>query len=153
MPTALALLIGCSDSAPRSHGDETPTFELSIQNRQVPLPDDAIRVRQGQQVELRWRTDEPTSIHLHGYDIEASLEPSTPLVWNFEATATGRFPIEAHGFGHAEEPTRTQKQSDEHSDHNHGHDPARGDALPPDEAIPASGSAEKTLLYFEVHPR
>ncbi len=58
-----------------------------------------VRVTQGDQVELRWTTDEETEVHLHGYDIEVELMPGTEQVMTFEARATGRFAIEAHGFG------------------------------------------------------
>jgi len=96
MLPALALSTGCSDSAPQATGHETQVFELRIEQRRVGVTDDAIRVRQGQQVRLSWLTDEATSIHLHGYDIQASLTPGSPVVWDFEASAAGRFPIEAH---------------------------------------------------------
>ena len=58
-----------------------------------------VRVTQGDQVELRWTTDEATEVHLHGYDIEADLAPGAEQIMSFEARATGRFAIEAHGFG------------------------------------------------------
>lgn len=137
---ALMLSAGCPDPATQAVDDEIQGFELSIENRRVAITGDAIRVRQGQQVRLRWLTDEPTSIHLHGYDIQASLEPDTPVVWNFEANATGRFPIEAHGFGQPEESTQTHDHSDSH-DH-----PSR-------EPTPSIRSADEILLYFEVYPR
>jgi hypothetical protein len=144
MLPAIALSAGCSDSAPQATRHETQAFELSIEQRRVEVADDVIRVRQGQRVKLSWLTDEATSIHLHGYDIRASLKPGSPVVWNFEANAAGRFPIEAHGFGHAEEPAETHDHSD-HSDHDDH--PAQ---LPAADA--AAEPAETTLLYFEVYP-
>jgi hypothetical protein len=103
MVPPLSLCIGCPDPAPEVGDDEMQVFDLAIEKRSITGADDLIRVRQGQQVELRWLADEPASIHLHGYDIRASLKPGVPVVWNFEANATGFFPIEAHGFGSAEE--------------------------------------------------
>ena len=38
-------------------------------------------------------------MHLHGYDLELSLAPDAPTEMNFEAFATGRFPVTSHGFG------------------------------------------------------
>ena len=140
MLPALVLSVGCPDTSPPTVDHEVQVFELAIENRQVAVTGDAIRVRQGQQVRLRWLSDEPTSIHLHGYDIQASLEPDTPVEWNFEANATGRFPIEAHGLGHGEEPDPTHDHSDDH-DH-----PSR-------EPIPTIRPADEILLYFEVYPR
>lgn len=139
MAPALALSIGCSDSAPPATDDEIQVFELAIEKRSVAVAGDVIRVHQGQRVELRWLTDESASVHLHGYDIQASLKPGTPVVWNFNADTTGRFPIEVHGFGHAEE----QAEPHDHSNH-HDHSSR--------EPASAAGTAGKTLLYFEVHP-
>ena len=137
---ALALCIGCPDPAPRVSDDEMQVFDLAIEKRSVTGADDSIRVRQGQQVKIRWLTDEPASIHLHGYDLRASLKPGAPVLWNFEANATGRFPIEAHGFGHVEKPAEVHDHSD-HRDHS------------PHEPASAAEPAGRTLLYFEVHPR
>lgn len=138
--SVLMLSAGCPDPATQDTDGEIQRFDIVIEKRRVAITGDAIRVRQGQRVRLHWITDEPTSIHLHGYDIEASLEPDTPVVWNFEASATGRFPIEAHGFGQPEE-------SAEAHDHSDGHDhPSR-------ESTPEIKPADETLLYFEVHPR
>jgi hypothetical protein len=138
----LALSTGCTDSEPQATGDQAQLFELSIEQRRVEVTDDTIRVRQGQRVQLSWSTDEAASIHLHGYDIRASLEPGSPVVWEFEANAAGRFPIEAHGFGHAEKAAETHDQSD-HSNHED-----HSAQLP----TSAAESAETTLLYFEVYP-
>ncbi len=78
-------------------------FELAIENRAVAMEGDAIRVPRGQKLELRWTSDEPVEVHLHGYDIAGQVEPGTPLVMSFEALTTGRFPVETHGSGHADE--------------------------------------------------
>ena len=55
-----------------------------------------IRVRQGDAVKLRWTTDRPIILHLHGYDIEAKVEPGAVAEMAFAARATGRFPVEEH---------------------------------------------------------
>lgn len=74
-------------------------FDISIHNRQVEGGASTIRVNRGETVLLRWRTDEPVSVHLHGYDIQATLSPKSPSVMRFVAALAGRFPIEAHAFG------------------------------------------------------
>ena len=38
--------------------------------------------------------------HLHGYDIEITVEEGKPQTMAFRARATGRFPIEMHGGRH-----------------------------------------------------
>jgi len=69
-----------------------------------------VRVKQGETVVLRWTSDEDAELHLHGYDITAEIKRDHPVVMAFQAYATGRFPITAHGFGadhsdHGGEPT------------------------------------------------
>jgi hypothetical protein len=144
--TSLALWIGCSDSAPQAPDEEVQAFELAIAKREVAVADDVLRVRQGQRVKLRWQTDEAATIHLHGYDLRAALKPGTPVVWDFEATATGRFPIEAHGFGDPEEA------APEH-DHPPGSDPSTPHDHPAEESASSAPPGDTTLVYFEVHPR
>jgi hypothetical protein len=58
-----------------------------------------VTVRQGDEVTLRWTTDQRMTIHLHGYDLEQTLAPGLPVAMRFAARATGRFPIEIHGHG------------------------------------------------------
>ncbi len=54
------------------------------------------RVRVGDTVALKWRSEAPVVLHLHGYDIESSISPSSPLTMLFNASIPGRFPVEAH---------------------------------------------------------
>ena len=149
---ALSLLViagflgGCSDSEPEATAltgtpeSRTRSFEVSIADRAVAQGTDTIRVTQSERVEIRWTTDEATSIHLHGYDIEASLVPNRPLVMTFEADTSGRFPITTHGFEGGTDARRSHEH--EHGDHDHA-----------DQASGQSEHGEKVLLYFEVHPR
>ena len=74
-------------------------IELQIQHRKLELPGGAIRITEGEVVELRWTSDESVELHLHGYDIETMVQPGTPSVTIFAAHATGRFPITSHGWG------------------------------------------------------
>jgi FtsP/CotA-like multicopper oxidase with cupredoxin domain len=74
-------------------------FDLRIEEGRVPQPMRLIRVKQGDVVTLRWRTDRPMVVHLHGYDIELRVEPGTVATMTFAARATGRFPIVAHTAG------------------------------------------------------
>jgi len=74
-------------------------IELVIQDRQVQLESNVIRVTQGQTVNLVWKSDEAGKLHLHGYDIEFEVSPDEPTVITFRARATGRFPVTSHGFG------------------------------------------------------
>jgi FtsP/CotA-like multicopper oxidase with cupredoxin domain len=78
---------------------EPQTFSLEIRARKVVGALRTIRVQQGDTVTIRWSTDEPVSLHLHGYDIEQVIKPGAPAELAFKAHATGRFPITTHGFG------------------------------------------------------
>ncbi len=78
--------------------NEVQHFVLDIRERRVQYDSKVIRVTQGQSVKLLWTTDESVQLHLHGYDIEFSIEPGKPTARQFKAHATGRFPITSHGF-------------------------------------------------------
>ena len=55
-------------------------------------------------VEINWRADRRTILHLHGYDIEIALGPDKPEAMTFVARATGRFAIETHAPPGEEQP-------------------------------------------------
>jgi len=74
-------------------------IEVRIENRQVVAPGEAIRITEGDVIELVWTSDEPVELHLHGYDLEIQVRPDKPTTMIIEAYATGRFPITSHGWG------------------------------------------------------
>jgi hypothetical protein len=74
-------------------------IDVRIENRKVVAPREAIRITEGDVIELRWTSDEPVELHLHGYDLEAHVRPDEPAAMVIEAHATGRFPITSHGWG------------------------------------------------------
>ncbi len=87
------------------------TFDLRIEQRRLAGSADTLRVVQGERIELRWTSDEVTTVHLHGYDLETAVSPGAPAAMSFEAYATGRFPIVAHGFGkRGASPTATRQE-------------------------------------------
>lgn len=71
-------------------------LDLTLRGGALPAEQQLIRVGQGDEVILRWTTDEAVGVHLHGYDIEKALEPGTASTMWFVARATGRFPITRH---------------------------------------------------------
>lgn len=71
-------------------------FDLEIEKGRVARNMRLIRVRQGDEVTLRWTTDRPILLHLHGYDIERKVEPGAVTEMAFVARATGRFSVEEH---------------------------------------------------------
>lgn len=94
LPAFLALLVLVSVAGA---GAEPRVIELAIRNGQLPEDRQVVRIRQGDEVTLRWTTDRPVTLHLHGYDIEEKVAPGTPVAIRFTARATGRFPIAIHG--------------------------------------------------------
>jgi hypothetical protein len=78
-------------------------IELRIAHRAVTVRDvvgdRVVRVTEGQEVEIRWQSDEEATIHLHGYDIMTEIAAGGEAVMRFSARAAGRFPIEAHSIG------------------------------------------------------
>ena len=92
MPCALIVVAVAQDAPPR-------IIEVRIENREVVAPREAIRVTQGDVIELVWTSDEATELHLHGYDLEIHVRPNEPTKMVFEAYAAGRFPITVHGRG------------------------------------------------------
>ena len=74
-------------------------IEVRIENREVIEPQEAIRITQGDVIELRWTSDEAVELHLHGYDVELHVEPDESAAMMIEAYAAGRFPITSHGWG------------------------------------------------------
>lgn len=79
--------------------DALPRILEIIDGALAPGTPEMIRITEGAPVALTWRTDEPTEIHLHGYDLKLKIEPGQEAVLSFEATASGRYPITLHGHG------------------------------------------------------
>jgi len=107
LTTAFLLLVLLNLSAQAADVE----FDLRIERGRVPANMRLIRVKQGDNVTLRWSTDRPIVVHLHGYDIEKKLEPGAIADMAFSARASGRFPVEIHtsntgaaGHAHGEAP-------------------------------------------------
>lgn len=101
--SGVALIVALTGPAavPALAGDATQAkhFAMSLVNGAVAGSSDTIRVKRGDDVELRWSSDKPMELHLHGYDIEVKVTPAAPAVMSFKAKIPGRFPIEPHGQG------------------------------------------------------
>src|SRR6476646_9481699 len=91
-----ALMLAISLSSALNAAAAQVTYALSIANGRVPDNMRLIRVKHNDMVTLEWSTDQPITVHLHGYDIEQELKPGTVTQMTFTARATGRFTIEPH---------------------------------------------------------
>ena len=84
-------------SAQEPRQAEQRSYDLRIEKRTLAGGAKSLRAVQGERVALRWTSDEPATLHLHGYDVELTVLPGTPGTMAFQAYATGRFPITLHG--------------------------------------------------------
>jgi len=75
---------------------ERRVFELAIHNGEASPKSPVFSVVQNDEVVVQIASDQPMHIHLHGYDIESDVPPNAITWLRFRATATGRFPVEAH---------------------------------------------------------
>jgi hypothetical protein len=95
----MLVVVGCTLAAQgTTAAAQAPevVFDLKIENGRVAPNMRLIRVRQGDAVRLRWTSDRPITLHLHGYDIETKVVPGAVADMAFTARATGRFPVEEH---------------------------------------------------------
>ncbi len=102
---ALALIAAVSTGA----GAAELTFDIRIEHGRIPDSMRLMRVHEGDSVTLRWTSDRPLVVHLHGYEIEKHVGPDAVTGLAFTANATGRFPIEIHvrgtgGVAHEDAP-------------------------------------------------
>lgn len=88
-------------------------FDISIRDRRVEGSASTLRIKRGDTVLLRWRSDEAVSLHVHGYDLQVSLSAASLTTIRFEAKVAGRFPITAHEFGNAADQDARPKKNRE----------------------------------------
>ena len=76
-------------------------FDIALADGK-PKSGQTLRVTKGDKVVLRWSSDRPIALHLHGYDLETSVPAKGTTMMSFTASIAGRFPVSehAHGPGH-----------------------------------------------------
>ena len=94
---ALALLVVCAGASSSLAAELA--FDIRIENGRIADEKRLIRVKEGDVVRLRWTSDRPLVLHLHGYDIEKRVSAGQVAELSFTAYATGRFPIHVHAAG------------------------------------------------------
>ena len=102
------LIIAALCACPARAQTAVKTYDIRIDHGLANTP--LIRVQQGDWVRLRWVSDRPIVLHLHGYDIERKAEVGAVGEMTFLARAAGRFPVEEHkpsaagGHSHGDAP-------------------------------------------------
>lgn len=91
LSTGVLLMVSCSGGGE----PETLTFDLEIKDREV-VGDSVIDVKKDDTVVMRWSSDEPVEVHVHGYELLKDITPGEVGVIEFVANAEGRYPIEGH---------------------------------------------------------
>jgi hypothetical protein len=78
-------------------------IDLTIVHGKLTGGQDTIRVQQNDSVVLRWHSDRPIGLHLHGYEIETRVVPGTVAEMRFGVFAAASLlqasAAAAHGFG------------------------------------------------------
>lgn len=69
-------------------------FDLALKAGALPKNLQTIKVKQGDSVELKWTSDQPIKMHLHGYDMQIAVDPGEPTVTAINAKIAGRFSVE-----------------------------------------------------------
>ena len=69
-PRAFVLALSLVGAMNVAAGAAEVSYVLAIANGRVPESMRLIRVKQNDLVKLKWSTDKPVSVHLHGYDIK-----------------------------------------------------------------------------------
>ena len=67
---------------------------MIINEGKLDLDPPIVKVKQGDDVTLKFRTDEGGEIHLHGYDLKIIVAPEEVVDLTLTANATGKFDFE-----------------------------------------------------------
>ena len=104
-PPASAAGASSPEAAEASAGSTTAStpaarrIEVTVTAGEVSGDTGRIPVPAGEHVTLVVTADVADEIHLHGYDLTATLSPGTPAEFVFDATVPGVFEVELHEAG------------------------------------------------------
>jgi len=93
----LIALVAVETIAGAAAAVSSQSFSVELEDGLVK-GDETLKV-QGDQVQMRLSSDQPTVLHLHGYDMNVKVAPPTPALLTFKADAAGRFPMHEHREG------------------------------------------------------
>ena len=90
-----ALIAACGGGGER----EYVTFDLEIRNGALVREDTTLEVKQDDWITINFKSDEVINYHLHGYELQGVVGPDMPVTAEFDAYATGSFPLTIHPGG------------------------------------------------------
>jgi len=104
--TAVAVALGAVLTACESGGGgrtaSTPTraadvvITVTVVGGKVATADDEVEIKHGQTVALTITSDRADEVHVHGYELEAALNPGKPTTIRFDADLPGKWEVELH---------------------------------------------------------
>jgi hypothetical protein len=75
---------------------EDRLFNINIKEGKIPASERVMRVKKGDSVTWRVRSDAEGELHIHAYQIDLTIRPGVEKRHTFIAYATGRFRVEWH---------------------------------------------------------
>jgi ferric-dicitrate binding protein FerR (iron transport regulator) len=90
----LTTLLACATLPAIAQAQDVRRFDLALKAGELPKDQRTLKVKQGESVELRWTSDQPIRLHLHGYDKEVAVKPGEPTVTALKADLAGRFSVD-----------------------------------------------------------
>lgn len=86
---------GASPASPEADEDDADvTADVTVEDGQVAGGVERIPIQVGETVALRVASDVADTVHVHGYDLHASVAPDEPAVMQFPADIPGVFEVE-----------------------------------------------------------
>jgi len=97
----MAVIIAALVLSVSAYAQGTKEFDIALADGK-PKGEQTLRVTKGDKVVMRWTSDRPIALHLHGYDLETTVPAQSTTTMTFTASIPGRFPVSehAHGAGH-----------------------------------------------------
>lgn len=77
----------------------TTTIDATLVDGNLTGLDETVVVPFGEGIAINWQSDTAIELHLHGYDLEATVSPMQRSTMLFVSNIPGRFAVESHGVG------------------------------------------------------
>ena len=96
VPAPMASPASTSSGTVAAAAPEEKVFTFVVKNRRLVSGSPLMQVREGERVSVRVTTDHQDELHLHGYNLHATVAPEATATLAFVADRTGRFGLEFH---------------------------------------------------------